>query len=549
MIKNALLVLLMLVVNVCTYAQKQTSILQRPKLVVGIMVDQMRWDYLYRYYNRYQANGFKRMMNEGFTCDNTYIDYVPTVTAVGHTTTYTGSVPSIHGITGNDFIIGATGKVMYCTSDSTVQTVGSTSTSGRMSPRNMLTSTITDELRLATNFRSKVIGIALKDRGSILPAGHTGNAAYWFDGPTGNWITSTYYMNDLPAWVKKFNDQKLPEKYLKQDWNTLYDIKTYVQSTADDSKYEGKFGQNPASTFPVKTSELFSNRNYDLLRSTPYGNTFTLDMAKAAIENEQLGKSGETDFLAVSFSSPDYIGHKFGVNAIEVEDTYLRLDRDIADLLNYLDTKVGKGTYSVFLTSDHGAAHNPNFLIDNKIPAGYFGSGQVQRDLNAALEKIFNVQNIVTSFSNFQVHLNNRLIAQDKLNEEAIRKEIVEFLKDIPRISFVVDNDKIGEAGIPDLLAKRIKNSYNAKRSGVITIVLEPGWYPGSGPAATGTTHGTGHPYDAHIPMLWMGWGIKQGSSNRAINMSDIAPTLAALLHIQEPNGCIGSPIEELIKK
>lgn len=296
MIKNALLVLLMLVVNVCTYAQKQTSILQRPKLVVGIMVDQMRWDYLYRYYNRYQANGFKRMMNEGFTCDNTYIDYVPTVTAVGHTTTYTGSVPSIHGITGNDFIIGATGKVMYCTSDSTVQTVGSTSTSGRMSPRNMLTSTITDELRLATNFRSKVIGIALKDRGSILPAGHTGNAAYWFDGPTGNWITSTYYMNDLPAWVKKFNDQKLPEKYLKQDWNTLYDIKTYVQSTADDSKYEGKFGQNPASTFPVKTSELFSNRNYDLLRSTPYGNTFTLDMAKLPLKTSNWERAAKLIF-------------------------------------------------------------------------------------------------------------------------------------------------------------------------------------------------------------------------------------------------------------
>jgi len=539
----------LLVIHLFTFAQKQSSSLPRPKLVVGIVVDQMRWDYLYRYYDRYQQNGFKRLLNEGFTCENTYIDYIPTVTAIGHSTVYTGSVPSIHGITGNEFIIEATGKTMYCTDDSTVSSVGISSNAGKMSPRNLLASTITDELKLATNFRSKVIGIALKDRGSILPAGHAANAAYWFDGPTGYWITSSYYMNDLPAWVKKFNDQKLPEKYLKQDWNTLYDIKTYVQSSPDNNPYEGKFSGSSTSTFPVKTSALFSDKNYDIIRSTPYGNTLTLDMAKAAIENEELGKDDITDFLAVSFSSPDYIGHKFGVNAIEVEDTYLRLDKDLANLLSYLDTKVGKGMYTVFLTADHGAAHNPNFLIDNKIPAGYFPSGQVLRDLNTVLEEKFNAKNIVISFSNSQVHLNNQLIAKNKLNEEAIRNDIVQFLRDKPTVSFVADNDKIGEAGLPDELARRLKNGYNLKRSGVITFGLEPGWYSGSGPTATGTTHGSWNSYDAHIPMLWMGWGIKHGSLNRHTYMTDISATLAALLHIQEPNGCIGKPVEELIKK
>lgn len=387
MIKTKILFLSLLITNLCVFAQKQNSSLPRPKLVVGIVVDQMRWDYLYRYYDRYQANGFKRILNEGFTCENTYINYVPTVTAIGHSTIYTGSVPAIHGITGNDFIIEATGKNMYCTDDTTVSTVGSSSNAGKMSPRNLLASTITDELKLATNFRSKVIGISLKDRGSILPAGHAANAAYWFDNATGNWITSTFYVNALPSWVNKFNDQKLPEKYLKQDWNTLYDIKTYVQSSPDDNPYEGKFSGSTTSTFPVKTSTLFTNKNYDIIRSTPYGNTLTVDMAKAAIDNEQLGNNVVTDFLAVSFSSPDYIGHKFGVNAIEVEDTYLRLDMDIANLLSYLDTKVGKGNYIVFLTADHGAAHNPNFLIDNKIPAGYFAGGQVQKDLNIVLEE------------------------------------------------------------------------------------------------------------------------------------------------------------------
>ncbi|HWZ36629.1 MAG TPA: alkaline phosphatase family protein, partial [Mucilaginibacter sp.] len=243
--------------------------LPRPKLVVGIVVDQMRWDYLYRYYDRYSTGGFKRLLNEGFSCENANIDYIPTVTAAGHTCIYTGSVPSIHGIAGNDFVIQATGKQIYCAGDSTVQTVGSTSTAGRMSPRNLLVTTVTDELRLATNFRSKVIGIALKDRGGILPAGHTANAAYWFDDKSGNWITSTYYMNDLPQWVKDFNARKLPETYLKKDWSPLYPLNTYVQSTEDNNRYEGKFKGANAPTMPVKTSQLY-NGNLGMIRSTPY---------------------------------------------------------------------------------------------------------------------------------------------------------------------------------------------------------------------------------------------------------------------------------------
>src|SRR6201996_7538512 len=289
-----------------------TNILPRPKLVVGIVVDQMRWDYLYRFYERYQDNGFKRLLNEGFSCENTQVDYIPTFTAPGHTCIYTGSVPALHGIAGNDFIVQATGKSMYCTDDSTVTSVGATSIAGKMSPRNLLTTTVTDELRLATNFKSKVIGIALKDRGGILPAGHTANAAYWFDDKSGNWITSTYYMQELPQWVKDFNDQKLPETYLKTDWTPAYPIDSYVQSTPDISpRYEGKFKGTDTPSLPVKTSGLYKN-NLGLIRSTPFGNTLTLDMAIAAINGEKLGQGDQTDFLAVSFSSTDYVGHQFG---------------------------------------------------------------------------------------------------------------------------------------------------------------------------------------------------------------------------------------------
>jgi len=524
--------------------------LPRPKLVVGIVVDQMRWDYLYRYYARYQSNGFKRLLNEGYSCENTQVDYIPTVTAAGHTCIYTGSVPALTGIAGNDWIIQATGKGTYCTADTTVQTVGSTSKAGQMSPRNLLTTTVTDELKLATNFRSKVIGIALKDRGGILPAGHTADAAYWFDDKTGNWITSTYYMADLPQWVKDFNDQKLAETYLKLDWNTLYPIETYVQSTPDNSKYEGKFKGTDAPTLPVKTSALYKG-NLGLIRATPYGNTLTLDFAIAAINAEQLGQHAVTDFLAVSLSSPDYIGHQFGVNAVEIEDNYLRLDREIANFLVYLDAKVGKGNYTVFLTADHGAAHNTAFLNDHNIPAGVWDDGAVLNGLNKVLVDKYKAQPEVRSLNDYQVNLNYQVITDQHLDEEEIKKDCISYLLTQPAIAFAVDMKKAETAAVPEELRERIVNGYNIANSGEIQIILKPGWFTGHGSAdggPTGTTHGTWNPYDSHIPLLFLGWGINHGSLNRETHMTDIAPTIAALLHIQAPNGNIGKPISEVLK-
>jgi len=524
--------------------------LPRPKLVVGIVVDQMRWDYLYRYYARYQSNGFKRLLNEGYSCENTQVDYIPTVTAAGHTCIYTGSVPALTGIAGNDWIIQATGKGTYCTADTTVQTVGSTSKAGQMSPRNLLTTTVTDELKLATNFRSKVIGIALKDRGGILPAGHTADAAYWFDDKTGNWITSTYYMADLPQWVKDFNDQKLAETYLKLDWNTLYPIETYVQSTPDNSKYEGKFKGTDAPTLPVKTSALYKG-NLGLIRATPYGNTLTLDFAIAAINAEQLGQHAVTDFLAVSLSSPDYIGHQFGVNAVEIEDNYLRLDREIANFLVYLDAKVGKGNYTVFLTADHGAAHNTAFLNDHNIPAGVWDDGAVLNGLNKVLVDKYKAQPVVRSLNDYQVNLNYQVITDQHLDEEEIKKDCISYLLTQPAIAFAVDMKKAETAAVPEELRERIVNGYNIANSGEIQIILKPGWFTGHGSAdggPTGTTHGTWNPYDSHIPLLFLGWGINHGSLNRETHMTDIAPTIAALLHIQAPNGNIGKPISEVLK-
>jgi predicted AlkP superfamily pyrophosphatase or phosphodiesterase len=532
--------------------QKAAKPLARPKLVVGLVVDQMRWDFLYRYFERYGEGGFKRMLNEGFSCENTQISYIPTYTACGHASLYTGSVPSINGIAGNEWIEQSNGYKKYCTEDTTVKSIGTTSDAGKMSPKNLLTSSITDELKLATNFRSKVIGISLKDRGAILPAGHSADGAYWFDGLTGNWITSTFYRANLPAWVEQFNKQRLPEKMINETWNTLYPLETYKQSAPDNSpRYEAKFRKEAAPVFPHDISQS-KGSDVGILRSTPSANIFTFDFARAALAGEKMGKGPETDFLALSLSTTDYLGHQFGPNSIEIEDLYLRLDRELASFFSYLDQHVGKGQYTVFLSADHGVAHNPNFLSDRKIPAGFWdgsnGSAKGFGDLNEILKKKYGSDNILRAMYNYQVHFNYPLIEEKGLDLSSIKKDVIAYYKSQPAVTYVVDLKNISNAPIPDVLRSRIINGYNEKRSGELQIILSPGYFQKGGTETAGTTHGTWNPYDAHIPLVFMGWGIKQGKTNRLTSMSDVASTLAALLHIQEPNGNVGQPITEVLK-
>ncbi|MCW3109452.1 MAG: nucleotide pyrophosphatase [Segetibacter sp.] len=539
--RKIVLAIALSIVSVFGNAQKKnvTNVnVSRPKLVVGIVIDQMRWDYLYRYADRYSANGFKRLLNEGFSCENTFIPYTPTVTAAGHTCVYTGSVPAITGIMGNNWYRRDLKRSWYCTEDTTVSTVGSTTDAGEMSPSSLWTTTVTDELRLATNFRSKVIGIALKDRGAILPAGHSANGAYWFDNANGAFITSTYYMKDLPEWVKQFNNKKLPDQYLQQNWNTLYPISTYVQSTADDKSYEGALEDN---TFPHITANITKDK-YNALRTTPYGNTLTMEMAKAAIEGENLGQANNTDFLAVSFSSPDYIGHTFGPNSIEAEDNYLRLDNDLASFLNYLDGKIGKGQYTVFITADHAVAHVPDQLKENKIPAGTLSEGGLQATLNDLVEKRFKIKNAVASVMNYQVYLNRNVISED---EQKIKDAIIERLLEYPVIVNAFDLKEANTAPLPVNIKTMVVNGYNQKLSGDIQFIYKPQYFSGG---TKGTTHGSWNPYDSHIPLLWYGWGIKKGKTNRETYMTDISATVSALLHIQMPSGNIGHVIEEVMQ-
>jgi len=524
-----------------------TQNLQRPKLVVGIVVDQMRWDYLYRYYDRYSNDGFKRLLNGGFSCENTFINHLPSVTGVGHATIFTGTVPSIHGIAGNEWTDQLTGKTMYCVADSTVLPVGNArSTEGKMSPRNLLTTTITDELRMATNFRSKVVGVSLKDRASILPAGHNPTAAYWLDDATGNFITSTYYMEQLPPWVNAFNGKKRIEQLIANGWNTLYPINTYKQSDADAKPYEGLFSGETSSVFPHDIKAAYA-RSKGSFRNTPFGNTLTLEFALEALNAYQLGKGVSTDFLTINFASTDYVGHMFGPNAIEVEDTYLRLDRNLAELFKTLDVKIGKGQWIVFLTADHAAAHAIDFMKEHNLPAQAWRGAPLRDSLNKILSEKFQTTGLVRTIASYQVNFDLNKIAAANLDLNSIRQTAVDYLQKQPGISYAVDMAWIGRVPVPEKLKTMMINGYNLKRSGQIQIVLNPGWFDAY--SRTGTTHGEWNPYDTHIPLLWYGWNIKHGVSNREVHMQDIAVTLAALLHIQMPNGSVGNVIEEVVNR
>lgn len=520
----------------------------KPKLVVGIVIDQMRWDYLYRYAPLFKTNGgFKRMMNNGFSCDNTFVPYTPTVTAVGHTSIYTGTVPAIHGITGNNWWDFDLNRIAYCSEDKSVKGVGGKDeVVGQMSPKNMLTTSICDELRLSTNFKSKVVGIAIKDRGAILPAGHSANAAFWYDGKSGNFITSTYYMNTLPAWVNAFNNRKVVDSLYKLNWTTILPASEYLNyATADAKDYESKPFSKDQNAFPYDFTK-FIGTDYTKISSTPYGNTLTVEMAKAALIAENLGKGNATDFLAVSFSSPDYIGHSFGPNSWEMVDDYVRLDMELGRLFDALDKELGVGNYTAFLTADHAVAHIPEFLKENKLPGGRIFEATIIKNINKQLKETYGYDSLIVASENYQITLNHACIENNKLDKNKIIANIMDAVKNVEGVSRVFAINDLMATPLNKTVREMLANGYYPKRSGDIQIIYKPGYIEGY--TNTGTTHGLWNPYDSHIPLLWYGWGIKKGNSHKEVYMIDIAPTIAALLKIQMPNGCVGKVIEELMK-
>ena len=522
--------------------------IKKPKLVIGIVIDQMRYDYLTRFADRYGKDGFNRILKNGFSLENAHYNFTPTYTAVGHASIYAGTSPSNHGIISNNWYDKVLKKSIYCVDDANYKTIGNQGIEGKKSPLRLYTTTIADQLQLAQNMQGKTIGIAIKDRSAILPVGHTANAAYWYDaGNKNQWITSSFYMEELPDWVKAFNSNNKADAYLNETWETLYDINTYSQSRADNNIYENNLNGQEKPVFPKDLKKLREqNDNFSLIKTIPAGNTYTVDFAKAAIKGEQLGKSEFTDFLAVSFSSTDYVGHRYGVAAVETEDTYLRLDKDLAHFFNFLDTEVGKENYTLFLTADHAAVHVPSYLQSLKIPAHYLNTKKLKKFLSNITQKYFNSKELIENVSNYQIFLDQEKIEALGFNKNTVAQRLADEVLSFDKIYKAVTARTLQTTNFTEGLMHSLQQGYNPKFSGDVLMIPYPATLNYS---RKGTSHGSGYSYDTHVPLIFYGNGIKKGASKKTYKIIDIAPTISNLLKIEAPNGTSGNIIDEVLKK
>ena len=508
---------------------------KKPKLVVAIVIDQMRYDFLENLSHRYSDNGFNRLVNDGFNCKNNFYNYVPTVTGPGHSSISTGSTPKTHGIVGNNWYDRERRHSIYCTDDSNYNNVGGDDYSGNKSPNNLLVETFADINKMSNN-KSKTISIAIKDRGSILMGGKKADAAYWYYGKErAQWITSTFYMNQIPDWVKEFNKEDNLEKYL-EDWNTLKDISTYENHEIDNNSFEKLFKGKDNSAFPYDTKSLMKHNDcFDMIKETPYGNTMTTDFAIEAIVNENLGKRGVTDVITVGYSSTDYIGHSFGVASVETQDTYIRLDLEIQKFLSFLDKEIGKNEYTLFLTSDHGVLEIPAYLSSTGVNAQAVSENDLTNKVVKKLNDVLGIEvkKLIANVDNSQIYLNDEVISEMNLNKSKVVNELVKILESFDFISKAYTADFI--LGSSELIEyeKLIQNGYHKERSGDIALILKENviFYNGKG-----TTHGSGYNYDTHVPLIFYGYGIKKGETLNHTEIPDIAPTISKLLGLEMKN-------------
>ena len=531
----------------CNLTPKASGLdLDKPKLVVSIVVDQMRFDNLDKYKESYSNNGFNRLIREGFNLKNNHFNYVPTVTGPGHSSISTGSTPKTHGIVGNNWFDNKTQKDVYCTTDLNYENLGGNAYSAKMSPNNLLVNTLGDLNRIENDMNSKTISIAIKDRGSILMGGRKANAAYWFYGKDkGEWVSSKYYMEELPEWVDNFNNSDIVSTYIRE-WNTLYDINSYKESRSDDNNFEKSFKGDPSVTFPYDLNKLkHLNDGYDMLKETPFGNNLTTDFAIEAISNEKLGKDQFTDVLTISYSSTDYIGHNFGVDAKETQDAYLRLDLEIERLLYFLDSYVGENEYTLFLTADHGASKIPAYLNSIGIKSQNIEEGTVKNILKDVLFKSYGSNQLISKVMNSQIYLNDEIINSLNLSFNSIEKTIINTLNQLEYIDKVYTSEDIINGNFDSGYDLLIQNGYNVLRSGDIIFKLKENVISYGN---KGTTHGSGYTYDTHVPLIFFGKKIVQGESNVKTKITDIAPTIAKLLGLKQMSDSTGEVLGFVIK-
>lgn len=521
-----------------------------PKLVVGIVVDQMCYDYLYRYYAKFSENGFKKLMKNGSNCRNTQYNYIPTFTGPGHASIYTGTTPSNHGIIANDWFDRKSHKEKNCVGDTNYTSIGTTTKNGQCSPQHLKALTITDQLKL-TYPSSKVISLSIKNRGAILPGGHKSDGSYWLDHSTGDFITSSYFTKKLPTWMQNFNALKMPEKYMNQTWNTLYPIESYIESGIDNSPYEEAIFTSKQPTFPYVLASIDPSKKNKLFTATPFANTHLLDASMAAIKGEGLGTDTQSDFLCISFSSTDILGHAYGPQSIEIEDMYLRLDLEIARLLQFLETEVGKNDFTLFLTADHAVVPVPQLLIDQKLPGGYFFLDKPLKALRDSCIQKFGFDCILDEANN-NIYIDKLKLKSKDINTTIVQNYIKNQLKYWLTIKNVYTAEELEQSELGDYWKNLVKNGYIKEESGDIIFTLEPGFLPyqkDSEQNRQGTSHGTGYSYDTHVPLIWYGKNIPAQEIFRRIEITDISATLTHLLNLAKPSLTTGEPILEILKK
>jgi predicted AlkP superfamily pyrophosphatase or phosphodiesterase len=516
----------------------------RPKLVIGIVVEEMKYDQLEKFRDKLGENGIKKLINEGTYFKNASFDYMLTQSAPGHATIATGAEPSAHGITSDDWYVPLKNELINCTKDINVNSIGGSFESGLHSPVNLQVSTFSDELQMASNRKAKVFGVGLRESSAIFTAGHAANAAFWFDNVTGTWMSSSYYLSSLPTWVNDFNAMKFSDTFLNSTWSLLRPAKDYVDCLPDSNSFE--LGFNKINYFPYDLKKLRVKNDYSLLRETPFGNTLTSNFAIRLIQNERLGKDDVTDFLSICFSATDYIAHRFGPSSVEMGDAILRLDDDIKNLLTYVNDSIGKRNVLIYFTAAHGISEIPTVLEKNRIPSGYFQQNQALQLLRSYLNAVYGEGNWVKGYSERQIFLNRTLIEDARLSLDDVQKKVARFLVQFTGVEAAYPYSAFEANDFGNGNLKRIINNFSAQRSGDVIVALNPGWVEKDSEYVT--NHNSPYEYDSHVPLVWYGWTVNKATVTRKVNMTDIAATLSTLCKVPYPNACTGEPMFELFR-
>ena len=571
--RRTIAISLLLFLTTVTFGQvgptnKQTK---RPRLVLLIAVDQFRYDYLERFGDLFVQNGLRRLLREGASWTQSNYDHMPTYTAPGHGTMMTGAYPAETGIIGNEWLDRASGKRVTSVSDETVKLLGGGPNDPASSPSRLMTSTVGDELRLATNDRAKVIGISVKDRSAILPAGRHANAAYWFSTTSGNMVSSTYYFDQLPAWVTTFNAARSADKYFGAKWERLLPENEYVKRAGPDSPSWETVSSTSGDTnaFPhtiTGGATAVGQAFYWGLDYSPFMNDILVSFAQQAIVNEHLGQDDDTDVLTVSFSANDYVGHRYGPYSQEVMDVTLRVDRQIATLLDFVDSRVGLSNTLIALTADHGVSPIPEHAATLGLGGARLNTAELFATVSKALSAKYNPQGKSPDpsadyllkysegawkreyFINGNLYFDYDALRRDGVNVEEFSQVVVAAALRLPGVARAFSRSQLlrGATSITDPIERRVLHGFSPSRSGDVVVVAEPFKYLGDTITAT---HGSVYSYDTHVPTIIMGTGIKPGQYFEAATPADIAPTLSALLRITPPSNVTGRVLVEALRK